>query len=44
VYDYLALEPGWLDVSSGVEICVGKKDLDKVRRLKEAISSWRRGG
>lgn len=43
VYEYLVLEPGWLDVSSGVEVCVGKKDVSKVRKLKEVIASWRRG-
>ena len=38
---YLALEPGWIDVSSSVEIRPGKKDLDKVRRLREVVFKWR---
>jgi phosphoribosylanthranilate isomerase len=42
VYDYLVLEPGWLDVSSGVEVYVGKKDMAKVRKLKEVVTLWRR--
>jgi len=42
VHEYLALEPKWIDVSSGVEISIGKKDLNLVRRLKEVVDSWRR--
>ncbi len=42
VHEYLSLEPGWIDVSSGVEIYPGRKDLGLVRRLKEVIDSWRR--
>lgn len=42
VYEYLELEPGWIDVSSGVEVSPGRKDLDLVRKLKEAIYRWRR--
>ncbi|MDK6028084.1 phosphoribosylanthranilate isomerase [Ignisphaera sp. 4213-co] len=41
VHLYLELEPMWIDVSSGVEIRPGKKDLDKVRRLKEVVHQWR---
>lgn len=41
VHLYLALEPGWIDVSSGVEVRPGKKDLDKVRRLREVVYKWR---
>lgn len=42
VYEYLQLEPGWIDVSSGVEVAPGIKDLNKVRILKEVVHSWRR--
>lgn len=42
VHQFLELEPGWIDVSSGVEIRPGKKDLDKVRKLKEVVYSWRK--
>ncbi|ADM28516.1 N-(5'phosphoribosyl)anthranilate isomerase (PRAI) [Ignisphaera aggregans DSM 17230] len=42
IHEYLALEPKWIDVSSGVEISIGKKDLNLVKRLKEAVDSWRR--
>ncbi len=42
IYEYLSLEPGWIDVSSGVEIYPGRKDLRLVRRLKEVVDTWRR--
>uniref|UniRef100_A0A7J3ZJS1 N-(5'-phosphoribosyl)anthranilate isomerase n=1 Tax=Fervidicoccus fontis TaxID=683846 RepID=A0A7J3ZJS1_9CREN len=42
VYDYLVLEPGWIDVSSGVEVYPGKKDIEKVRRLREVVTTWKR--
>lgn len=44
VHRYLELEPGWIDVSSGVESYPGRKDIEKVRRLREVVYSWRRGG
>ncbi|AWR99998.1 phosphoribosylanthranilate isomerase [Metallosphaera hakonensis] len=37
VGQFLELDPGWLDVSRGVEDFPGKKNLYKVRKLLEAI-------
>ena len=37
VHDFLKLEPGWLDISRGVEDYPGKKNLGKVRKILEAI-------
>ncbi|BCS94205.1 phosphoribosylanthranilate isomerase [Metallosphaera javensis (ex Sakai et al. 2022)] len=37
VNDFLRLEPGWLDISRGVEDYPGKKNLSKVRKILEAI-------
>lgn len=42
VHEYLELEPGWIDVSSSVEVSPGVKDLNKVRILKEVVHSWKR--
>jgi len=41
IYNYIVLEPKWIDVSSGVEISPGVKDLNKVKALKEVIDSWK---
>lgn len=40
IHRFLELEPGWIDVSSGVEVKPGVKDLAKVKKLKEVIDSW----
>ncbi|BBG23816.1 phosphoribosylanthranilate isomerase [Sulfuracidifex tepidarius] len=37
VMDFVRLNPGWIDVSSGVESYPGKKDHDKVMKIKEAV-------
>ncbi len=37
VMDFIRLNPGWIDVSSGVESYPGKKDHDKVMKIKEAV-------
>jgi phosphoribosylanthranilate isomerase len=37
VVDFVSLNPGWLDVSSGVEEYPGKKSRDKVMKIKEVI-------
>lgn len=37
IEDFVQLNPGWIDVSSGVEFYPGKKDLSKVRKLVEVI-------
>lgn len=42
IYQFLELEPKWIDVSRGVEVYPGKKDFEKVRKLKEVVCSWRR--
>ncbi|MEM0371167.1 MAG: phosphoribosylanthranilate isomerase [Ignisphaera sp.] len=42
VHEFLELEPGWIDVSSGVEIHPKKKDLEKIRKLKEVVYTWRK--
>ncbi|AEB94647.1 phosphoribosylanthranilate isomerase [Metallosphaera cuprina] len=38
VREFLKLEPGWIDVSRGVEDFPGKKNLNKVRKLLEVIA------
>jgi phosphoribosylanthranilate isomerase len=42
VYEYLVLEPAWIDVSSGVEAYPGKKDIEKVKRLREVTALWKK--
>ncbi|MEM1541168.1 MAG: hypothetical protein QW101_00240 [Ignisphaera sp.] len=42
VHEFLELEPRWIDVSSGVEIHPKKKDLEKIRKLKEVVYEWRK--
>ncbi|MEM4514294.1 MAG: hypothetical protein QXZ41_07300 [Ignisphaera sp.] len=42
IHKFLELEPGWIDVSSGVEIHPKKKDLEKIRNLKEVVYTWRK--
>ncbi|MEM1645666.1 MAG: phosphoribosylanthranilate isomerase [Ignisphaera sp.] len=42
VHEFLELEPGWIDVSSGVEIHPKKKDLEKIGKLKEVVYTWRK--
>ncbi|MCY0860127.1 MAG: N-(5'-phosphoribosyl)anthranilate isomerase [Sulfolobaceae archaeon] len=39
VHEFIRLNPGWIDVSSGIEFYPGKKDLDKVRRLAEVVKN-----
>ncbi|MEM0340576.1 MAG: hypothetical protein QXN05_00145 [Acidilobaceae archaeon] len=42
VHEFLELEPRWIDVSSGVEIHPRKKDIQKIRKLKEVVYTWRK--
>ncbi|MCQ4343241.1 MAG: hypothetical protein RXN77_07100 [Sulfolobaceae archaeon] len=37
VYEFISLNPGWIDVSSGVEFSPAKKDFEKMRRLIGAV-------
>jgi len=37
VYEFISLNPGWIDVSSGVESSPAKKDFEKMRRLIRAV-------
>ncbi len=39
VMEYVALNPGWIDVSSGVESYPGKKDYHKVTKVKEVVKN-----
>ncbi|MEM0373467.1 MAG: N-(5'-phosphoribosyl)anthranilate isomerase [Sulfolobaceae archaeon] len=36
---FLELEPGWIDISSSVEIYPGKKDINKIKKLIEVIKN-----
>ncbi|MCQ4342057.1 MAG: phosphoribosylanthranilate isomerase [Sulfolobaceae archaeon] len=37
VYEFISLNPGWVDVSSGVESSPAKKDFEKMKRLIRAV-------
>mgnify|MGYP001770748716 FL=1 len=40
---YLELNPEWIDVSSGIESSLGKKDEEKMRRIIEAAKGYEAG-
>ncbi|EWG07024.1 MAG: N-(5 -phosphoribosyl)anthranilate isomerase [Candidatus Aramenus sulfurataquae] len=40
VKQFVDLNPGWIDVSSGVEVYPGKKDLNKVKKIV-GVAKWK---